>query len=126
MSAETLPSTLGLPDRGGPRQPLIDARDLTCHFPVRGGAMGPKRVVRAVDGVSFSIAKGETLGVVGEFWLRQVDDGAASDRAHSADGGVDPLRRAGAGRGPVAARTPARGADGVSGQLRVAEPAPDD
>ena len=66
MSAETLPSTLGLPDRGGPRQPLIDARDLTCHFPVRGGAMGPKRVVRAVDGVSFSIAKGETLGVVGE------------------------------------------------------------
>jgi peptide/nickel transport system ATP-binding protein len=66
MSAETLPSTLGLPDRGGPRQPLIDARHLTCHFPVRGGAMGPKRVVRAVDGVSFSIAKGETLGVVGE------------------------------------------------------------
>ena len=66
MSAESLPSTLGLPDRGGPRQPLIDARDLTCHFPVRGGVMGSKRVVRAVDGVSFSIAKGETLGVVGE------------------------------------------------------------
>lgn len=66
MSAEPQPSPLGLPDRGGPRQALIDARDLTCHFPVRGGVMGPKRVVRAVDGVSFSIAKGETLGVVGE------------------------------------------------------------
>jgi peptide/nickel transport system ATP-binding protein len=67
MSAvELFSATLGLPDRGGPRQALIDARDLICHFPVRGGAFGPRRVVRAVDGVSFSVAKGQTLGVVGE------------------------------------------------------------
>jgi peptide/nickel transport system ATP-binding protein len=57
---------LGLPDRGGPRQPLVLANNLTCHFPVRAGVFAPKKVVRAVDGVSFSIAKGETLGVVGE------------------------------------------------------------
>ncbi|WP_028029214.1 ABC transporter ATP-binding protein [Gemmobacter nectariphilus] len=57
---------LGLPDKGGPAQPLVIASDLTCHFPVRAGAFGPKKVVRAVDGVSFTIAKGETLGVVGE------------------------------------------------------------
>lgn len=59
-------SKLGLADRGGPRQPLITARDLTCHFPVRAAPFQPRKVVRAVDGVNFEIAKGETLGVVGE------------------------------------------------------------
>ncbi|QHQ34378.1 ABC transporter ATP-binding protein [Algicella marina] len=58
--------TLGLKDKGGPRQPLVTADNLTCHFPVRAGAFAPKKVVRAVDGVSFTVAKGETLGVVGE------------------------------------------------------------
>jgi peptide/nickel transport system ATP-binding protein len=50
-------------DRGGPSQPLLIARDLRKHFPVKG-AKG--RVVQAVDGVSFIVRKGETLGVVGE------------------------------------------------------------
>ncbi|WP_105428942.1 ABC transporter ATP-binding protein [Neorhizobium sp. T6_25] len=54
-------------ERGGPAQPLISARDLIKHFPVKGsGFMKPKKVVRAVDGVDFDIFKGETLGVVGE------------------------------------------------------------
>lgn len=48
-------------DRGGPAQPLLILRNMKKHFPLRGGAR-----VHAVDGVSFSIAKGETLGVVGE------------------------------------------------------------
>src|SRR5262245_50849772 len=50
-------------DRGGPAQPLLIARDLRKHFPVKG-ARG--KVVRAVDGVSFDVRKGETLGIVGE------------------------------------------------------------
>ncbi len=54
-------------DRGGAQQPLFLVKDLKKHFPVRGGvfnrAVGH---VRAVDGVSFSVLKGETLGVVGE------------------------------------------------------------
>jgi peptide/nickel transport system ATP-binding protein len=50
-------------DRGGPAQPLLIARDLKKHFPVKG-ARG--KSVRAVDGVSFTIHKGETLGIVGE------------------------------------------------------------
>lgn len=67
MSAsKPAPVQLGLSDKGGPRQPLITATDLTCHFPVRAGMFAPKKVVRAVDGVDFTIAKGETLGVVGE------------------------------------------------------------
>jgi peptide/nickel transport system ATP-binding protein len=51
-------------DRGGPAQPLLIARDLRRHFKVQGGATGA--VVRAVDGVSFTLFKGETLGIVGE------------------------------------------------------------
>jgi oligopeptide/dipeptide ABC transporter ATP-binding protein len=47
--------------------PLLEVSNLTKHFPVRGGIFG--RVsgeVHAVDGVSFSIGEGETLGLVGE------------------------------------------------------------
>lgn len=50
-------------DRGGPQQPLLIARELRKHFPVKG-ARG--KLVQAVDGVSFTVRKGETLGIVGE------------------------------------------------------------
>jgi len=47
--------------------PLLEVRNLVKHFQVGGGLFGGKAgVVRAVDGVSFSIARGETLGLVGE------------------------------------------------------------
>ncbi|MCY4143536.1 MAG: dipeptide ABC transporter ATP-binding protein [Gammaproteobacteria bacterium] len=47
--------------------PLIEVEGLTKHFPVRAGVI-PKTVghVHAVDDVSFSLRKGETLGLVGE------------------------------------------------------------
>lgn len=48
------------------RAPLLEVRDLTKHFPVGGGLFGGGAVVRAVDGVSFSIDAGETFGLVGE------------------------------------------------------------
>lgn len=58
---------LPTPDRGGPAQPLLAVRHLVKHFPVRDPFwVRPRRAVHAVDGVSFEVAKGETLGIVGE------------------------------------------------------------
>ena len=47
---------------------LVDVRGLKMHFPVTEGALVPRVIahVKAVDGVSFQIKKGETLGLVGE------------------------------------------------------------
>ena len=47
--------------------PLLAVRELVKHYPIRGGLLSRVRgQVHAVDGVSFAIAEGETLGLVGE------------------------------------------------------------
>ena len=47
---------------------LIDVRNLKVHFPVTSGLILQRKIadVKAVDGISFQIRKGETLGLVGE------------------------------------------------------------
>ena len=45
---------------------LLDVRDLKVHFSVKAGMFAKKKPLRAVDGVSFILREGETLGVVGE------------------------------------------------------------
>ena len=53
--------------RQTPGDVLLEVRDLVKHFPIGSGLLGrPQAVVRAVDGVSFTIRRGETLGLVGE------------------------------------------------------------
>jgi len=48
-------------------KPLLEVRNLKKHFPIRGGLLGrPVGAVQAVDGISFAIKQGETLGLVGE------------------------------------------------------------
>ena len=45
---------------------LLEVDNLVKHFPVKGGFFAGGGVVRAVDGVSFRIEAGHTVGVVGE------------------------------------------------------------
>lgn len=47
--------------------PILEVRDLTMHFPIWSGLFSQcRKTLKAVDKVSFSIAPGETLGLVGE------------------------------------------------------------
>ncbi len=52
----------------GDGQPLLDVKNLKMHFPLTQGIIFQRKVgaVQAVDGVSFSVKRGETLGLVGE------------------------------------------------------------
>jgi oligopeptide/dipeptide ABC transporter ATP-binding protein len=50
------------------RSPLLEVRDLVKHFPIKQGVVFQRQIgaVKAVDGVSFDVLRGETLGLVGE------------------------------------------------------------
>ncbi|MGB9705041.1 MAG: ABC transporter ATP-binding protein [Pyrobaculum sp.] len=46
--------------------PLLEVKDLKTWFPVKKGLFSPVKYVKAVDGVSFALEKGEVLAVIGE------------------------------------------------------------
>ncbi len=58
---------LRAPPRRAQNEILLEVENLTKHFPIRPGFFGGARsAVRAVDGISFSVSRGETLALVGE------------------------------------------------------------
>jgi len=68
---------------------LLTVRNLKMHFPVTEGALIPRVVahVKAVDGISFTIRKGETLGLVGESGCGKTTTGRCILRLEHATGG---------------------------------------
>src|SRR5512135_1336268 len=89
--------------------PLIDVRDLVMTFPRPRGLVDrvtgqPLQIVRALDGVSFSVKRGETLGIVGESGCGKSTLARCLVRLHQPKAGsiaydsIDVLRLAGAER----------------------------
>ncbi|MEO3385677.1 oligopeptide/dipeptide ABC transporter ATP-binding protein [Mesorhizobium sp. CAU 1741] len=71
-----------------PPPALVTVENLKMHFPVYGGMLRRRiGAVRAVDGVSFDIRKGETLGLVGESGCGKSTTGRALLRLYRATGG---------------------------------------
>ena len=68
--------------------PLLEVRNLKKHFPLHGGLLGRQTgAVYAVDGVSFTVNKGETLSVVGESGCGKSTVGKAILRLYPITGG---------------------------------------
>jgi oligopeptide/dipeptide ABC transporter ATP-binding protein len=92
-------------------EPLVEVRDLVKHFPITRGVVFRRQVgtVHAVDGISFDVMKGETLGLVGETGcgksttarlitrLLEPTSGTVrfdgQDISHESAAGLKPLRR---------------------------------
>ncbi|WP_223593993.1 ABC transporter ATP-binding protein [Neobacillus bataviensis] len=70
-------------------QNLLEVQDLKKHFPVgdQGFFSKEKQVVKALDGITFSLKKGETLGIVGESGCGKSTMGRAILRLHEPSSG---------------------------------------
>ncbi|MFU0826775.1 MAG: putative oligopeptide transport ATP-binding protein YkfD [Lachnoclostridium sp.] len=66
---------------------LVEVEHLKQYFPVKGGGLFEKKVVKAVDDVSFYVNKGETLGLVGESGCGKTTTGRTLLRLYEPTGG---------------------------------------
>ena len=78
-----------MPDSSTGQAPLLVVEDLKVHFPVMSGTVLARQVgsVKAVDGVSFALNRGETLGLVGESGCGKSTTGLAVLRMLDITGG---------------------------------------
>ena len=70
-------------------RPLLEVRGLRMHFPITEGLVARKLVgeVKAVDGIDFSVRRGETLGLVGESGCGKTTTGRCILRLERPTGG---------------------------------------
>lgn len=69
--------------------PLLEVKDLEVHFPIKSGLLGrTSGYVKAVDGISFDVKPGETLGLVGESGCGKTTTGRAVLRLIEPTGGT--------------------------------------
>jgi peptide/nickel transport system ATP-binding protein len=74
---------------GQESMPLLDVDKLKVHYPIGGGFLkGPSISLKAVDDVTFSILRGETLGLVGESGCGKTTTGRSIVRAIAPTGGA--------------------------------------
>ncbi|WP_456276623.1 ABC transporter ATP-binding protein [Bacillus sp. AK128] len=80
---------MSLPLVKSPQQNLLEVEDLTKYFPVASQSLfsKEKQVVKALDGISFILKKGETLGIVGESGCGKSTMGRAILRLHEPSSG---------------------------------------
>ena len=106
---------------------MLRVEELQVHFPLRKGVLIQRQIgtVKAVDGVSFALQRGETLGLVGESGCGKSTTGLAMLRMLEPTAGrivFEGTRHHPLEQGRDAADPPAH-ADGLPGPLRLAEPA---
>ncbi len=70
------------------RDACLDVTDLKMYFPVKSGIFSKAKSLKAVDGVSFSIAQGETMGLVGESGCGKTTVGRTILKLYEATGGT--------------------------------------
>jgi len=69
-------------------EPLVEVRDLKLHFPIHSGLLRRRTgAIRAVDGISFDLIEGETLGLVGESGCGKTTAGRAILRLYDITSG---------------------------------------
>ena len=126
-------AAIELPARAPGAEPILSVRELVKEYPRAGGGVlakfgskkdkaAPPAAFRAVDGISFDVGVGESVGLVGEFGLRQIDDLVDGDAPARSDLRRHRVRRrrhrGGADQGLRDARAALETADGVPGSDR--------